>query len=207
VGRPSRPHREDLTDSRDTSRQPDRDESDENRLSAYRALDALNSGGRYRLVGNLFADQSRSVRSLQDDAEIDLAEDSINRYTGDLEAADLVAIDRDTTGSNQITLTDSGKLAKDRLTPDYSLVSPEQGTLNSASYLPYDQFTEVQCVGRLRTRGSPPADSPAEWLAATGDADGDGAYVRWMDGRGSSVDAYTLHKRCTAASRGWNHPH
>jgi len=127
---------DDLTDSRDTSRQPARDESEENRLDAYRTLDALNSGGRYRIVGNLFADQSRSIRSLQDDAEIDLAADSINRYTGDLEAAGLVAIDRDTTGSNQITLTETGKLAKDCLTPDYSLVSPEQGTLDSESYHP-----------------------------------------------------------------------
>lgn len=92
---------DDLTDSRDTSRQPARDESEENRLDAYRTLDALNSGGRYRIVGNLFADQSRSIRSLQDDAEIDLAADSINRYTGDLEAAGLVAIDRDTTGATR----------------------------------------------------------------------------------------------------------
>jgi len=88
---------------------------------------ALNSGGRYRIVGNLFADQSRSIRSLQDDAEIDLAADSINRYTGDLEAAGLVAIDRDTTGNNQITLTETGKLAKDCLTPDYSRTAAGTG--------------------------------------------------------------------------------
>lgn len=193
---------DDLTVSRDTSRQPARDETTEDRLESYRTLDALNSGGRYRIVGNLFADQSRSVRSLQDDAEIDLAADSINRYTGDLEAAGLVAIDRDTTASNQITLTETGKLAKDCLTPDYSLVSPEQGTLDSASYQPMIDSQKYSVSDGSGPEAAPPADSPAAWLAATGDADGDGAYVRWMDGRGSSVDAYALHKRCTAASRG-----
>ncbi|WP_066418824.1 DUF5817 domain-containing protein [Halorubrum aethiopicum] len=193
---------DDLTDGRDTSRPPTRDESEADRRDAYDALGALNSGGRYRLVGNLFADQSRSVRSLQNDAEIDLAPDSINRYTGDLEAAGLVAIDRDTTGSNQITLTDTGKLAKDCLTPDYSLVSPEQGTLDSASYHPMIDSQKYSVSDGPGLGTAPPADSPAEWLAATGDADADGAYVRWMDGRGSNLDAYTLHRRCTAASRG-----
>jgi len=179
--------------------------SEENRLDAYRTLDALNSGGRYRIVGNLFADQSRSIRSLQDDAEIDLAADSINRYTGDLEAAGLVAIDRDTTGSNQITLTETGKLAKDCLTPDYSLVSPEQGTLDSESYHPMINSQKYSVSDGSEPEAAP-GGLPAEWLAATGDADGDGAYVRWMDGRASSVDAYALHKRCTAASRGMESP-
>jgi len=193
---------DDLTDSRDTSRQPARDESEENRLDAYRTLDALNSGGRYRIVGNLFADQSRSIRSLQDDAEIDLAADSINRYTGDLEAAGLVAIDRDTTGSNQITLTETGKLAKDCLTPDYSLVSPEQGTLDSESYHPMINSQKYSVSDGSEPEAAPPADSPAEWLAATGDADGDGAYVRWMDGRASSVDAYAPSTSAVRRLRG-----
>jgi len=180
--------------------------SEENRLDAYRTLDALNSGGRYRIVGNLFADQSRSIRSLQDDAEIDLAADSINRYTGDLEAAGLVAIDRDTTGSNQITLTETGKLAKDCLTPDYSLVSPEQGTLDSESYHPMINSQKYSVSDGSEPEAAP-ADSPQNgWPQPVTRTATARTSAGWTAG-----PAVWMRMPSTSAVRrlrgGWNHPH
>lgn len=181
----------DLTDSRDWS--PQTDHPTQSVETAWEAIYDLDTEpGKRRLLGNLQTASARSYRDLVNDHAIDVAEGTISSYVLDLEARDLVTIDR-RGQQHTVQLTDLGHQAvKQCLDDEYALVHPDQRRLDGCLTATPQEVTSTVSP---RRRGEIPPD---EWVATTRDPDEDQEYVQWLT---DSADAPAhLHKRFAMAA-------
>jgi hypothetical protein len=186
-----------LTVSRDRSLHTDHadhtdhtDHATETLEAAWEAIRELDTEpGKRRLLGNLKTGDARSYRDLTHDHTIDVAEGTISRYVLDLEDRDLVTIDR-RGQHNTVQLTNRGRLAVRRCLDDtYALVHPDQCRLNQCLTATPQEFTSTVSPRRA-DREAPTSD---EWVATTGDPDGDAEYVQWLTDPDNTPDH--LHER------------
>ncbi|OTF01225.1 helix-turn-helix transcriptional regulator [Halorubrum sp. SD683] len=165
----------DLTVSRDRS--PHTNHATRTVESAWKAIwDLDTEPGKRRLLGNLDAEYARSYRDLTTDHAIDVAEGTISRYVLDLEARELVTVDR-RGKHNTVQLTDRGELAVQACLDDtYELVHPDQRRLKES--LTATPHRSTSTVSPHRAGGETPTID--EWVATTGDPDEDADYVQWL---------------------------
>ncbi|OYR83504.1 plasmid replication protein RepH [Halorubrum ezzemoulense] len=177
----------DLTASRDRSPHTDHGQTAAAAWAAIRDLDT--EPGKRRLLGNLTPEHARSYRDLTHDHAVDVAEGTISRYVLDLEARELVTIDR-RGQHNTVQLTELGERAVQQCLDDtYDLVHPNQRRLDeSLTATPQESTSTVS--PRRAGRETP---TPDEWVAATGDPDADADYVQWLSGPANAPT--TLHER------------
>ncbi|PHQ45030.1 plasmid replication protein RepH [Halorubrum sp. C3] len=177
----------DLTASRDRSPHTDHAKTVEAAWEAIRDLDT--EPGKRRLLGNLKTEYARSYRDLTTDHAIDVAEGTISRYILDLEDRDLVTIDR--RGQyNTVQLTDLGQLAVQQCLDDNNdLIHPDQRRLDGSLTGTPQQSTSTVSP-RREGEETPTLD---EWVAATGDPNGDADYVQWLTSPENTPD--NLHER------------
>ncbi len=196
-----------LTDGRSATLHTPPLEDDADLDEAWEAMRNFQSkSGRVRLLANLPADGAREERDLVQDAEVDLAESSVTRYVGDLEDAELVAVDR-RGRYNEVRLTPLGRAAQELVTSDYGLRHPTQSVLGDLrlTTTPHPDEGTVCPADPPRTgEGKDEAVAPTaeEWLADTGAAPESG-YVRWLgDAEGPRhVRPWDLHRRQLAPDR------
>ncbi|MDB2272747.1 plasmid replication protein RepH [Halorubrum ezzemoulense] len=195
----------DLTASRDRSPHTNHAQTAAAAWEAIRDLDT--EPGKRRLLGNLKTEYDRSYRDLTTDHAIDVAEGTISRYVLDLEARDLVTIDR-RGQHNTVQLTDLGQLAVQQcLDDDNDLVHPDQRRLDGSLTGTPQQSTSTVSPRRAG-RETPTLD---ERVATTGNPDADADYVQWLTDPTNSPDQ--LHKRFStvahddAISLVDDHPH
>ncbi|WP_018258841.1 DUF5817 domain-containing protein [Halomicrobium katesii] len=193
-----------LTDAGQTSRRPaDATASSTDPDVAEKAWafveDNATQTGLLTLLAQLDRDGERSVRALKRDAHIDYADASIDRYVADLEAAELIAIDR-SHASNRLSLTALGTAAQEYVMPTGEVVHRDQSRLVGASY-GHPSASHKYSVAPQGTGGDhhPPAE---RWLADTGDPADDG-YVQFLgDSTGPrKVEPPVLHRRMLAGER------
>ncbi|MDB2276109.1 plasmid replication protein RepH [Halorubrum ezzemoulense] len=177
----------DLTASRDRSPHTNHAQTAAAAWEAIRDLDT--EPGKRRLLGNLNHEYARSYRDLATDHAVDVAEGTISRYVLDLEARELVAIDR-RGKHNTVQLTDLGQTAVQQCLDDTDdLVHPNQRRLDeSLTATPQESTSTVS--PRRAGRETP---TPDEWVAATGDPDADADYVQWLTGPENAPT--NLHER------------
>ncbi|OYR56867.1 plasmid replication protein RepH [Halorubrum ezzemoulense] len=177
----------DLTASRDRSPHTDHAQTVEAAWEAIRDLDT--EPGKRRLLGNLKTEYARSYRDLTTDHAIDVADGTISRYVLDLEARELVTIDR-RGQHNTVQLTDLGELAVQQCLDDTDdLVHPNQRRLDESL-----TATPQESTSTVSPRGAGGGTlTPDEWVAATGDPDEDADYVQWLTDPTNSPDQ--LHER------------
>ncbi|OYR64411.1 plasmid replication protein RepH [Halorubrum ezzemoulense] len=177
----------DLTASRDRSPHTDHAETVEAAWEAIRDLDT--EPGKRRLLGNLKPEYARSYRDLTTDHAIDVAEGTISRYALDLEARDLVTIDR-RGQHNTVQLTELGERAVQQcLDGNNDLVHPDQRRLDGCL-----TATPQQSTSTVSPRGAGGGTStPDERVATTGDPEADADYVQWLTDPENTPDQ--LHER------------
>ncbi|PHQ41517.1 plasmid replication protein RepH [Halorubrum sp. C191] len=164
----------DLTASRDRSPHTNHAQTAAAAWEAIRDLDT--EPGKRRLLGNLKTKYARSYRDLANDHAIDVAEGTISRYILDLEARDLVTIDR-RGQHNTVQLTDLGELAVQQCLDDNNdLVHPDQRRLDGCLTATPQQSAST--VSPRRAGGETPTLD--ERVATTGDPDADADYVQWL---------------------------
>jgi len=150
-------------------------------------------------LAHLDSDESRSVRALKRDDEIDCADGSIDAYVPELVAEGLVNIDR-SYPSNRVALSALGDAAQDYIDKDGNIVKrPLSGSLG-ASYGHPSAFHKYS-VAPQETGRDP--HSPAErCMADTGDPTEDG-YVQWLgDAAGPrEIEPPVMHRRILAGER------
>ncbi|ELZ51125.1 plasmid replication protein repH [Halorubrum coriense DSM 10284] len=163
-----------LTASRERSPHTDHAQTVETAWKAIRDLDT--EPGKRRVLGNLNIAYARSYRDLGNDHAIDVADGTISRYVLNLEARDVVTIDR-RGQQNSVHLTDLGNLAvKQCLDDNYDLVHPDQRQLGkSLTATPQESTSTVS-----PRRGGEKTPSPEEWVATTGNPDKNSEYVQWL---------------------------
>ncbi|ELZ37173.1 hypothetical protein [Halorubrum distributum] len=178
----------DLTASRDRS--PHADHFTRTAAAAWEAIRDLDTEpGKRRLLGNLKTEHSRSYRDLTTDHAIDVADGTISRYVLDLEARELVTIDR-RGQHNTVKLTNLGQTAVQQCLDDNNdLVHPDQRRLDGSLTATPQQFTST--VSPRRAGGETP--TPDEWVAATDDPDADADYIQWLTGPANAPTH--LHER------------
>ncbi|MDB9249158.1 plasmid replication protein RepH [Halorubrum ezzemoulense] len=182
----------DLTASRDRSPHTDHAQTAEAAWETIRDLDT--KPGKRRLLGNLNTEYARSYRDLSNDHAIDVANGTISRYVLDLEARDLVTVDR-RGQHNTVQLTDLGKLAVHECLDDTDdLVHPDQRRLDGCLTATPQQSTSTVSP----RRSGEETLTPDEWVAATGDPDEDAEYVQWLTGRKNTKTQ--LHERFTTVA-------
>ncbi|OYR84757.1 plasmid replication protein RepH, partial [Halorubrum distributum] len=180
----------DLTGSRDGSPHTGHGQSVE---TAWKAIRDLNTEpGKRRLLGNLNYEYARSYRDLTTDHAIDVAEGTISRYILDLEDRELVTVDR-CGKHNTVQLTDLGQLAVQQCLDDKNdLIHPNQRRLGERlTGTPQDSTSTVS-----PRRGGEETPTPDEWVAATGDPEGDAEYIQWLTGPENA----SLHERFTTVA-------
>ncbi|MDB2226207.1 plasmid replication protein RepH [Halorubrum ezzemoulense] len=177
----------DLTASRDRSPYTDHAQTAAAAWEAIRDLDT--EPGKRRLLGNLNHEYARSYRDLATDHAVDVADGTISRYVLDLEARDLVTVDR-RGQHNTVQLTELGERAVQQCLDDtYDLIHPDQRRLDG--HLTATPQESTSTVSPRRAGGEIP--TPDEWVAATGDPDADADYVQWLTGPENAPT--TLQKR------------
>jgi hypothetical protein len=193
-----------LTESGTTSRRVL--DADDARERVQRADDAwafvddhASQTGLLTTLAHLDADDARSVRAIKRDDAISYADASIDAYLSELEAADMVDIDRGH-ASNRVALTALGETAQDYVTPTGEVVHPDQSQLLGASY-GHPSASHKCSVSRQDSGGD--RYSPAErWMAETGDPREEG-YVQWL-GESSGpreLKPPNMHRRLSAGER------
>jgi DNA-binding MarR family transcriptional regulator len=198
----------DLTDSRDRSRQRGHRSSGESHAgfdttqAAWDALDGLGSEPKKRrLLGNLDAEQGRSYRDLTQDQAIDIEPGTVSRYVLGLEERGLVTVDR-RGQCHTVRLSERGRTAvKQCLDTNNELVHPNQRRLDSGlTDTPHASTSTVS----PRREADPRERSTAidQWIASTGDPNGEAAFVQWLEHPEDPLDAESLHRRFTAPARG-----
>lgn len=190
---------EHLSDGRDGSRRPTRTSDAESEYLTLRQWGAQT--GRVRLLSWLPADDSRTVKAVKDAATADIlpfSPNSVDAYVSDLESEGFVDVEVRTAESNVVTTTDSGRAAQGLITDDCGISDPNQMALDSESYRPPSDSRKESVTRRTDTGGAPSGLSAEEWMAATGTAEDAPSPVRWLDGDGCDLDAWTMHRRLKA---------
>ena len=181
-----------LTASRDRSPHTGHGQTVETAWKAIRDLDT--EPGKRRLLGNLNHEYARNYRDLTTDHAIDVAEGTISRYVLDLENRELVTVDR-CGKHNTVQLTDLGKLAVHECLDDTDdPIHPNQRRLGERlTGTPQASTSTVS----PRREGEETL-TPDEWVAATGDPEGDADYVQWLTGPENAPT--NLHERFTTVA-------
>ncbi|GAA0512615.1 hypothetical protein SAMN04488066_104191 [Halorubrum aquaticum] len=177
-----------LTASRDRS--PHTDHATQTVETAWEAVRDLDTEpGKRRVLGNLKTEYARTYRDLTNDHTIDVADGTISRYVLDLETRGLATIDR-RGQHNTVQLTDLGQLTVQQCLDDNNeLVHPDQRRLDGRlTGTPQESTSTVSPRG---TGGETPTTD--EWVAATGDPEGDAEYVQWLNTPANSPSH--LHER------------
>lgn len=193
-----------LTEAGTTSRRPE--DVDELREQAKEGKDAweiiddnATQTGLLTTLAHLDTGDTRSVKALKQDNGIDYADASIDRYLADLEAMDLIEVDR-AHASNRVALTPLGETAQDYVDLEGNVVHPDQSQLLGASY-GRPPASHKHSVSRQQTGGDhhPPAEL---WMAETGDP-GEEGYEQWLGDAGGprSVEPPEMHRRILAGER------
>lgn len=194
-----------LTTSPDTSPQSaPPTASDIDPMDAWELLSDYQSGsGRIRLLAHLPTDGSRQERDLARDVDVALDDSSVTAYLSDLEAHDLVAVDR-RGRYNTVSLTPLGEAAQRLISTDYRIVHPHQSDLAELCLTPTPQpDASTVCPPSASTRGGEEGPTVEEWLAETGDPTTDG-FVQWLgdaDAPVRSLRPPDLHRRLAAPAR------
>lgn len=187
----------DLTRSRQTSR-PISDISDETIRGAWEDLrsEDLNRGHR-RLLLAMVGESSRTPQALARDHAVDLAEASIYRYLEELEAVEMVDVDR-STRPHSYSLSTRGVAACSLINDDYSLRHPAQSQIGGRLTRPLQSATSTVYSPQLQDGW----EDPEDWLAQTGHPEEDG-YVQWMGDRDGprQIQPPAMHRRLSAGKR------
>lgn len=124
------------------------DHPDNSRASVADTLQKLSKPGYRSLIHALPSEtgESRTIQELKDDANVDLAESTIDRYYRELETLGILTV-KEPRGSNQVSLTRTGRAAKERLGHDGQFRHPLQQDLTEAS-TPPQLPASIVCQGR-----------------------------------------------------------
>ena len=196
----------DLTADRDRSRRGGRrsrnQEVPTDAHPAWTALDGLAATpGKRRLLGNLTATHGRRYQDLEHDHAIGIEAGTVSRYVLDLENRGLVTVDR-RGQHNTVRLSDRGETAVTQfLDADNELVHPDQCRLDTGLTETLHESTSTVSPRREGHREDTPTPID-EWVAATGDPDGEAEYVQWLQPPDGSLDTQSIHRRFAAAARG-----
>ncbi|MDB9250840.1 plasmid replication protein RepH [Halorubrum ezzemoulense] len=126
------------------------------------------------LLGCLTDEDARSYTDLTNEPTLDIAEGTISRYVLDLEARDLVTVDR-RGQQNTVQLTELGTTAVTACLDDTeALIHPDQCQLDGRLTGTPQRFTSTVSPRRA---GGPTTE---EWITATGKTDDDAEYVQWL---------------------------
>ncbi|WP_226929223.1 plasmid replication protein RepH [Halorubrum halophilum] len=164
----------DLTASRDrsptTGHQQSRGVDD-----AWAAINDLDTEPTKRhLLGCLTDEYARSYADLTNEPTLEIAEGTISRYVLDLEARDLVTVDR-RGQQNTVRLTDLGTTAVTACLDDTQrIIHPDQCQLDGRLTGTPQRFTSTVSPRR------PGARTIEEWITATGKTGDGGEYVQWL---------------------------
>ncbi|MDB9281736.1 helix-turn-helix transcriptional regulator [Halorubrum ezzemoulense] len=182
---------------RDHRRTPSQPAPTDDTHPAWAALNGLaTTPGKRRLLGNLDTDRERSYRDLEQDHAIDIEAGTVSRYVLDLEDRGLVMVDR-RGQHNTVSLSELGDTAVSQcLDANDELIHPNQRQLDARlTDTPHDGTSTVS-----PRREGQPGTTPTgidEWIAATGDPDGDADYVQWLTGPEESPETQSVHRRFT----------
>ena len=182
---------------RDRRRTPSQPAPTDDTHPAWTALDGLaTTPGKRRLLGNLDTDRERSYRDLEQDHAIDIETGTVSRYVLDLEDRDLITVDR-RGQHNTVQLSELGETAVTQcLDAKYELIHPNQRRLDARlTDTPHDSTSTVSPRRESQTGATPTGID--EWIAATGDPDGDADYVQWLTGPEESLGTESIHRRFT----------
>ncbi|MDB9252915.1 plasmid replication protein RepH [Halorubrum ezzemoulense] len=164
----------DLTNSRDRS--PTRGHQQSRQLDdAWAAINDLDTEPtKRRLLACLTDEDARSYADLANESTLDIAEGTISRYVLDLEARDLVMVDR-RGQRNTVQLTELGQTAVEACLDDaQALIHPNQHQLGERLTTTPQEVTSTVSPRR------PGALTTEEWLTATGETADDAEYVQWL---------------------------
>ncbi|WP_434522804.1 plasmid replication protein RepH [Halorubrum sp. AS12] len=166
----------DLTNSRDRSPTRGHHHQQSRHLDdAWAAIRDLDTEPTKRhLLGCLTDEYARSYADLVQDPTLDIAEGTISRYVLDLEARDLVTVDR-RGQRNTVQLTALGTTAITACLDDtQALIHPNQRQLGERLTGTLQELTSTVSPCR------PGALTTEEWLTATGETADDAEYVQWL---------------------------
>ena len=166
----------DLTNSRDRSPTGGHRHQQSRQLDdAWAAICDLDTEPTKRhLLGCLTDEHARSYADLTNEPTLDIAEGTISRYVLDLEARDLVTVDR-RGQQNTVQLTELGTTAVEACLDDtQALIHPNQCRLGERLTATPQEITSTvspRRAGALTTE---------EWVTATGKTGDDAEYVQWL---------------------------
>ncbi|MDB9235534.1 plasmid replication protein RepH [Halorubrum ezzemoulense] len=142
---------------------------------AWAAINDLDTEPTKRhLLGCLTDEDARSYADLAHEPTLDIAEGTISRYVLDLEARDLVRVDR-RGQQNTVQLTELGQTAVSACLDDtQELVHPNQRQLGERLTATPQKLTSTVSPRQ------PGARTTEEWLTATGETGDDAEYVQWL---------------------------
>ncbi|WP_128904905.1 plasmid replication protein RepH [Halorubrum amylolyticum] len=166
----------DLTVSRDRSPTTGHHQQQSRRVGdAWAAIRDLETEPTKRhLLGCLTDEYARSYADLVQEPTLDIAEGTISRYVLDLEARDLVTVDR-RGQRNTVQLTALGTTAVEAcLDHAQVLIHPDQRQLGERLTGTPQEVTSTVSPRR------PGALTTEEWLTATGETADDAEYVQWL---------------------------
>ncbi|OYR56536.1 MarR family winged helix-turn-helix transcriptional regulator [Halorubrum halodurans] len=177
----------DLTERRDRS--PTRDHQQSRDLNdAWSAINDLDTEPTKRhLLGCLTDEDAHSYADLANEPTLDIAEGTVSRYVLDLEARDLVTVDR-RGQQNTVQLTALGQTAVEACLDDaQALIHPNQRRLCERLTGTPQELTST--VSPRRAEGP----TTEEWITTTGETDDDAGYVQWLTDPNASSP--TRHQR------------
>ncbi|PHQ47200.1 plasmid replication protein RepH [Halorubrum sp. C3] len=166
----------DLTNSRDRSpTRGHRDQQSRCVADAWAAIRDLDTEPTKRhLLGCLTDEDARSYADLVQEPTLDIAEGTISRYVLDLEARDLVTVDR-RGQRNTVQRTALGQTAVEACLDDVqALIHPNQRQLGERLTATPQELTSTVSPRR------PGALTTEEWVTATGETADDAEYVQWL---------------------------
>ncbi|WP_233559325.1 MULTISPECIES: MarR family winged helix-turn-helix transcriptional regulator [unclassified Halorubrum] len=179
----------DLTNSRDRSPTPGHHQQQSRRVAdAWAAIrDLETEPTKRRLLACLTDEDACSYADLANESTLDIAEGTISRYVLDLEARDLVTVDR-RGQQNTVQLTALGQTAVEACLDDtQALIHPDQRQLGERLTGTPQELTSTVSSRRA---GGPTTE---EWVTATGETADDAEYVQWLSDPNASSP--TRHQR------------
>ena len=186
----------DLTNSRDRSPTRGHHHQQSRRVDdAWAAIrDLETEPTKRRLLACLTDEHARSYADLVQEPTRDIAEGTISRYVLDLEARDLVTVDR-RGQQNRVQLTKLGTTAVAACLDDtQELVHPNQCQLGERLTATPQEVTSTVSPRRPGTL------TTEEWLTATGETADDAEYIQWLtDPKANSPphpSPAIRHRRC-----------
>ncbi|RLM50074.1 plasmid replication protein RepH [Halorubrum sp. Atlit-28R] len=185
----------DLTERRDRSPTRDHRQQQSRRVdNAWAAINDLDTEPTKRhLLGCLTDEDARSYADLANEPTLDIAEGTVSRYVLDLEARDLVTVDR-RGQQNTVQLTALGQTAVEACLDDtQALIHPDQRQLGERLTGTPQELTSTVSPRRA---GGPTTE---EWVTETGETADDAEYVQWLTDPNASSPT-NRHRRFTTVA-------